>query len=226
MWSGNGSFSEDEDGLKVYGQMRDRGIKRHGRKPGGARALQSALLRCAAIALIATLVCPACVRSQQQAGEYQVKAAFLFNFGKFVEWPESSFAEKSSPFSICVLGEDPFGGTLDHTLEGKQVSNHPVRIVRTTDPALARQCQIVFVSASEKLHLSTVLRTLSGSNALLVGELPGFAAAGGAIEFTLQDNHVRFAINPDAIQRAGLQVSSQLLALANIVREERNGGNG
>ncbi|MGH9733855.1 MAG: YfiR family protein [Candidatus Acidiferrales bacterium] len=212
--------------MKECRQMRNGGANRHGSKPRGTRASKRALPWCAAIAIITTLLCPAGVRSQQQAGEYQVKAAFLFNFGKFVEWPESSFGEKNSPFSICVLGEDPFGGTLDHTLEGKQVLNRPVRLVRTTDPTVARQCQIVFVSASEKPHLSTVLRALSGSNALLVGELPGFAAAGGAIELTIEDSHVRFAINPEAIQRAGLQVSSQLLALAKIVREERNGGNG
>lgn len=206
--------------------MRGRGANVLGPRRRGIGGSRSALVLCATVAVLATLLCPPSVRSQQQAGEYQVKAAFLFNFGKFVEWPETSFAEKNSPFSVCVLGNDPFGATLDHTLEGKQVSNRPVRIVRTTDPALARQCQIVFVSASERPHLPAVLRVLGGSNALLVGELPGFAAAGGAIEFTIEDNHVRFAINPDAIQKAGLQVSSQLLALAKIVREGRNGGNG
>lgn len=207
-------------------KMRDRSTKLWARKAGRIDATQRALSWCATIAVVAASLCPAGARGQEQAGEYQVKAAFLFNFGKFVEWPESSFGGKSSPFSICVLGEDPFGTALDQTLEGKQLSNHPVRIMRTMDPTTVRQCQIVFVSGSEKSQLSAVFRVLRGSNALLVGELPGFAVAGGAIEFTLEDNHVRFAINPEAVQRAGLQISSQLLALAKIVHEERNGGNG
>jgi len=222
----DGSSSEDEDDLKASRHMRDHGAHLRARTTGGTHAAQGVGSWCATIAVIATLLCPAVARSQEKAGEYQVKAAFLFNFGKFVDWPESSFAEKSSPFSICVLGEDPFGTALDQTLRGKELSNRPVRTVRTADPNAARQCQIVFVSASEKSELSGVFRALHGSNALLVAEIPGFAAAGGAIEFTMEDNHVRFAINPGAIQRAGLQVNSQLLALAKIVHDDRNGGNG
>lgn len=225
-WNGSFGEGEDEDDVKVSRQMLGRGAILRARKSGGILAARSAPRWCATIALIAALLCPAAVRGQGQAGEYQVKAAFLFNFGKFVEWPEASFAERNSPFSICVLGEDPFGKTLDETIQGKQLSNHPVRITRTMDPAVARQCQIVFVSGSEKPQLSAVFHALCGSNALLVGEIPGFAAAGGAIELTFEDNHVRFAINPGAIRRAGLQISSQLLALAKIVREERNDGNG
>jgi YfiR/HmsC-like len=173
--------------------------------------------------VLAALLWPPCV-SGQGTSEYQVKAAFLFNFGKFVEWPQASYASAKSPFSICVLGEDPFGAALDQTLHGKVIANRPVSVLRMKDAASAQHCQIVFVSSSEKSHLATTFASFRGSNALLVGETDGFAASGGAIQFTLEDNHIRFAINPDAIRRAGLQVSSQLLALAKIVRDERSGG--
>jgi len=172
---------------------------------------------------LAALLWPPCV-SGQGTSEYQVKAAFLFNFGKFVEWPQASYASAKSPFSICVLGEDPFGAALDQTLHGKVIADRQVSVLRTKDAASAQHCQIVFVSSSEKSHLATTFASFRGSNALLVGETDGFAASGGAIQFTLEDNHIRFAINPDAIRRAGLQVSSQLLALAKIVRDERSGG--
>lgn len=157
------------------------------------------------------------LRSQQGLGEYQVKAAFLFNFGKFVEWPEGSFLSDGAPFSICVLGDDPFHGAVD-ALHGKFIGHRPVEVWRIKDAQAGFRCQIVFVSESEKGHLQAIFSALRGSNALLVGETEGFAASGGAIQFVVEDNRVRFAINPDAIRRAGLQVSSRLLALAEIVQ--------
>ncbi len=188
--------------------------------------VRSPLVRCGTIVILVSLLYPAGARTQERAGEYQLKAAFLFNFGKFIEWPESSFAGTTSPFLVCVLGEDPFGKTLDQTLQGKQMANHPVRIVRAMDANGVRQCQIVFVSASEKPHLPAIFAALRGSNALIVGETSGFAASGGAIEFTMEEKHIHFTINLDAIQRAGLQISSQLLALARVVHDGRNYGNG
>jgi hypothetical protein len=193
-----------------------------GRQPG--RGTLGRTLRAGVVFILAALLWPPCVTGQQGPSEYQVKAAFLFNFGKFVEWPESTYASPKSPFSICVLGEDPFGAALDQTLHGKVIANRPVSVSRVKDAAPAQHCQIVFVSSSEKLHLATIFASFRGSNALLVGETDGFAAAGGAIQFTLEENHIRFAINPEAIRRAGLQISSRLLALARIVHDEPNGG--
>jgi YfiR/HmsC-like len=154
-----------------------------------------------------------------------VKAAFLVNFAKFVEWPESSYLGQGAPFSICVLGEDPFGDALND-LRGKFVLNRPVAVWRIKNADDGWRCQILFVSASEKSHLPAIFKALRGARTLLVGETDGFAASGGDIQFMLEDDHVRFAINPDAIRRAGLQVSSKLLALAKIVRDERTGGKG
>lgn len=162
--------------------------------------------------------------AQEGPSEYQVKAAFLFNFGKFVQWPQSSFTNPQAPFWVCVLGEDPFGSALDDTLRGKAIDGHPVSVTRIKDAASARGCQIVFVGASEKARLPAILGSLRAWNALVVGETEGFAASGGGIQFLLEENRVRFAINPDAIRRAGLQVSSRLLALAKIVRDAPGAG--
>ena len=159
-----------------------------------------------------------------QPSEYQLKAAFLFNFAKFIDWPDKSFATPQSPFMLCVIGQDPFGSALDEylakTMNGRtvQVAHFPSAGV----PGGVRRCQITFVSASEKLHFRDVVESLKGTSGLLVGDADGFVAAGGMIEFTLEDNHVRFAINPDAALRADLKVSSKLLALAKIVHDGAN----
>jgi hypothetical protein len=125
-----------------------------------------------------------------------------------------------------VIGQDPFGETLNQSLLGKTLGGRSVQIVRFPDEntlALARHCQIAFVSASEKSHFHDVIESLSGTTALLVGDADGFVASGGAIEFMVEDNHIRFAINPDAADRADLKVSSKLLDLAKIVHDGSNG---
>jgi len=157
-------------------------------------------------------------------GEYQVKAAFLFNFAKFIEWPASSFATSQSPFAICLLGQDPFGNILDDTLRGKAIGDRPIVTRRLKDKAETRSCQVVFVSSSESAHLAEIIGSMPGSKVLLVGETKGFAASGGTIEFTHEDNHVRFTINTDAADRSGLKFSSKLLALAKIVHDEGQSG--
>lgn len=158
-------------------------------------------------------------QSREPSG-YEVKTAFLFNFAKFIDWPPSSFATPQFPFTICVLGLDPFGNVLDEALQGKVIGDRPLALRRLKDKAEARRCQIVFVSSSESAHLAEILISLQGANVLLVGETNGFAASGGTIEFTLEENHVRFSINTDAVNRSGLRFSSKLLALAKIVRDQ------
>jgi hypothetical protein len=162
---------------------------------------------------------PAWSQSNANTG-YEIKAAFLFNFAKFIDWPPSSFSTPQSPYTICILGRDPFGNVLDETLKGKTIGDRPLAVRRLTDKAEARHCQIAFVSSSETAHLVEIVGSLQGANVLLVGESNGFAAMGGTIEFTLEDNHVRFAINTDAANRSGMKFSSKLLALAKIVHDE------
>lgn len=157
------------------------------------------------------------------SGEYQLKAAFLFNFAKFIDWPAASFAGPQANFSICILGADPFGPSMDELLQGKTIADRRVSIERSKQVSEVRHCQMVFVSASEKSRVREILDSLKGTNVLAVGETEGFAAAGGAIQFAIEDNHVHFVINTDAADRAGLKVSSNLLSLAHVVHDgEKN----
>jgi hypothetical protein len=175
--------------------------------------------------ILALILAPALPLQAQitQANEYQLKAAFLLNFAKFVDWPDKSFADAQAPFVVCVIGHDPFGSVLDDNLSGKSVRNRTVTVVRfpaTGSPEAARHCQIAFISSSEKIHLHDVIAAFQGQSVLLVGDADGFVESGGAIEFVLEEDHIRFVINPDAANRADLQVSSKLLALARIVRDD------
>ena len=177
--------------------------------------------------LILLAAAPFASSQSGQPTEYQLKAAFLFNFAKFIEWPEKSFGSPGSPFTVCVIGQDPFGAALEVSLLGKTMGSRAVQIMRfpnLTTLAEARHCQIVFISASEKIHFHEVIESLNNVDALLVGDTDGFVASGGTIEFTLEDNHIRFLINPDAAGRADLKVSSKLLALAKIVHDGSNNG--
>lgn len=170
--------------------------------------------------LVAILFHASTVRPQQgESGEYQLKAAFLFNFAKFVQWPPNSFPNPQSEFGICVLGDDPFGRSIDDVLHGKTIGEHPVMISRCRSLGEMTHCQMVFVSASERKRLPEVLAALKGTSTLAVGETDGFAASGGVIQFTLEEQRVRFIINVNAAERANLQISSKLLALAKLVRD-------
>jgi hypothetical protein len=160
---------------------------------------------------------PVSVAQSKSASEYEVKAAFLYNFAKFIDWPPNSFSSPQSPFQICILGADPFGRTMDEALQGKMVGSHLVAIQRDKEFADLRHCQMVFVSSSESSRLAKILESLRGSSVLVVGESEGFASAGGTIQFAIEQDRVRFLINPDAAENAGIKVSSKLLALAKIV---------
>jgi hypothetical protein len=152
--------------------------------------------------------------------EYQVKAAFVFNFTKFVEWPLDTFKSENAPIVLCVFGHDPFGSALDEIVRGKAINNHAVLARRITELPDLKSCQLVFVSSLEYKHLSEVLNSLKGASALVVGESEGFAERGGGIQFFLEDKKLRFAVNVDVIQRARLAVSSKLLMLAKIVHDQ------
>ena len=154
--------------------------------------------------------------------EYQVKAAFLYNFAKFIEWPEEN---PGVPLSICVLGQDPFGPLLDQMVEGKSIRGRALVVRRAADPAGLRSCGIVFVGATEMRHLGTIAKAAEAVHALTVGENDEFARTGGMIGFVLVDNKIRFEINVDAATRARLRISSQLLQVAHLVHDGRARGN-
>jgi|SRR5579872_372442 len=168
-----------------------------------------AFARLALLALIAT------IRAETPlADEYPVKAAFLFNFAKFVEWPADAFKSPADPIAICVLGQNPFGTALEDVVRGKTVANRTFVVRGISNAQQATTCQIVFVSASERKHFRFLLDGLKERSILTVGEGDDFTASGGIINFKLKDERVRIEIDPGAAGRAGLHISSKLLSLA------------
>lgn len=150
----------------------------------------------------------------QPPNEYQVKAAYLFNFGKFVRWHSNSNLSADQPFSICVLGQNPFGQALDSTVAGEMLNGRKVRTRRLASIQDGADCQIIFISASEDSRLKTILVGASRLSALTVSDIPHFAERGGMIELLTQDERIRFAVNLSTTEEAGLALSSDLLKVA------------
>lgn len=165
----------------------------------------------AAVALLLAVSLPC--RAQVAAGEYEVKAAFLPNFAKFVTWPLSTLPA-GAPFVIGIVGDDPFGSLLTHTIAGQFVDGHPLhaRYVRWNDDF--RGCQILFVASSELPHVAQILSEAAIAGALTVADFESFARRGGMIELRMVGNRVRFEINAAAAAASGLRISSRLLTLA------------
>jgi hypothetical protein len=151
--------------------------------------------------------------------EYQVKAAYLSNFGRFVGWSGSA-AGGDSPFYVCVLGEDPFGAALDSALAGQKIGPSPLAARRISRIEDAQDCRILFISSSENSRIKTILESLGRMSILTVGETPDFLKRGGMIQFVPEGKRVRFSINLAAAQRAGLNPGSDLLKVAAAVRRE------
>lgn len=151
------------------------------------------------------------------SSEHQVKAAFLYHFSQFVDWPEGTFKEASSPLTYCTLGEDPFQGALEASLNGKTVGTRPIRVLHFKQQKDIQGCQVLFIGPVEKRALSGVLASLKDNAVLTVGESDQFVETGGMIGFLLEDNKIRFEINLEAAERAKLKMSSRLLALAKTV---------
>lgn len=165
------------------------------------------------------LLCEIAARPQNSPSEYQLKAAFLFNFAKFVEWPSDTFPNATSPITLCIFRHDPFGNALDDVIRGKTINNRELVARRIHELAELKNCQVLFVDEREEKQLPEILASLKGASSLVVGEGTDFAERGGAIQFFLENNKLRFAINVDAVQRSRLQASSKLLALARIVHD-------
>jgi YfiR/HmsC-like len=151
------------------------------------------------------------------AGEYQIKAAFLYNFAKFVEWPPTSFSNASAPLRICVFGRDPFGQGLRDIVNGKTVNGRKLEVDYGVDLQEARSCHILFIASSEKPRLKQIVESLRGTAALTVSDTEGFAEQGGTINFVLENNRVQFEVNRKAAEDAGLKISSKLLSVAKLV---------
>jgi len=146
--------------------------------------------------------------------QYQVKAAYLLNFGKFVEWPAKPGTASDEPFHICVLGKDPFGTSLDAALAGETINRAPLAARRIAKPQDAAACRILFISTSEQESLKSVLQSLEKIPVLTVSDIAQFVRQGGMIQFVFSGNRVRFDVNLVAARAAGLNLSSELLKVA------------
>lgn len=169
-----------------------------------------------ALGLLIALLPQAPARSAQ-AGEYEVKAVFLFNFSQFVDWPESAFETPGSPFVIGVLGEDPFGAILDEVVRGETVHGRPMVVRRYRSTKEIEDCHILFIARSERQALGEILADLQNRSILTVGDLDDFAARGGMITLVERTQRIRLQINLAAARRVNLAISSKLLMPAEIV---------
>lgn len=161
---------------------------------------------------------------QPKATESQVQAAYLYNFGKFVEWPANAAGTQSNYFNICVYGQDPFGATLNVTVAGGVIGGKGVIAKRIVDAHEAINCQILFISSSEDTRLKNILEALNGAAVLTVSDMPKFSQRGGMIQFILEGKRVRFQVDLTATQNAGLTLSSELLKVAAAVKRNPNPG--
>ena len=150
--------------------------------------------------------------------EYEIKAAFLFHFAQFVEWPARAFKDANSPLTYCTFGADPFRGSLDESLRGKTIGERRIRVQHLKQAEGIQDCQVLFIGGAEtKRAAAGILANVKGSAILTVGESQDFAEDGGMIEFCLEGNKIRFNINLATVSEAKLKMSARLLTLAKTV---------
>jgi hypothetical protein len=172
----------------------------------------------AAAMLMAVQLAAGEVVTPPRSPEYLIKAAYLYNFAMFVEWPEEAFASANSPIVVGVVGDDPFGAALDRTVLDKRINNRRIEIRRLRiEDEDVRRCHILFLSPAESAHLPDLAQRIGRLSVLIVGDDSDTLTRGGTIAFSVKDNKVGFAINLAAARRARLAISSKLLNLARVV---------
>jgi len=197
----------------VTGNSQNSQNRQHSRRPGWRNRVISAL----AATLLACIPALSGIAGQTSA-EYRIKAAFLYNFTSFVTWPEDPAGASGFGFTLCVLGDDPFGNLLDK-LAGKSVNGAQLVIRRLDDLVLLEECRLVFISETASDQIDDALARLHELPVLTVSDIHGFTERGGIIEFRIVANKVRFDINLGAAESAGLGISSKLLSLATRFRQ-------
>lgn len=156
------------------------------------------------------------------APEYQVKAAFLYNFIRFIDWPPDAFSSPEAPFVIGILGNDPFGRYIDEIVKGEKAGNHPIVVQRYRNIKDIVHCHILFINTGEAIHLKEILSFTDRRSILTVSDSGNFTASGGIIGFFKEENKVRLQINIASARNAQLDISSKLLSLARIVNPATN----
>ena len=179
------------------------------RKP----ALWLALL----VAILSPLIGVVPAIAQNDTLEYAIKAAYLYKFTPFIEWPASAFAGPTSPFYVCILGGDPFGSTLDQALSDHQVGEHPVKLRRLRTVDTAADCHILYLGTAPAQEAAAALAKVRGSPVLTVTE-QNRGVAGGVVQFVVKGGHVRFTIDAGAASTNRVVISAKLLSLAASVK--------
>ena len=176
------------------------------------------------IAVLVSLSLAVSVRAQSAdpdgSSEYLIKAGFIYNFAQLVQWPDAAFPQSDSPIVIGIVGNDPFGATIDSVVQGKKLNGRSLVVKRFRwgkDTREIKDCNILFVSSSERERLDEIIQAVKSLPILTIGETPGFATRGGIINLTLEGNRVRFEVDIEAAKQANVNISSRLLALARIV---------
>ena len=146
--------------------------------------------------------------------EYDLKAAFLYHFARFVEWPTNAFSNATSPFVIGVLGDSPFDDKLDRLVQKKDINGHPFVVRAMRAPVEAKNCHLLFICDSERKRVGEIIRLVRDAPVLTVSDIDHFLTADGMIELMMEGNKVRFAINNAAAKQAGLRISTKLLSLS------------
>lgn len=177
-------------------------------------------------ATVLALVCASSAAKAQSAPltEDQIKAGFLFNFTKFVEWPPEIFGGANSPIVMGIVGDSLVGKLLTEVATGKSVNGRPVMVKQLKEGQDLKTCQIIFLGSSDEKHMFQLLEGLKESSVLTVGEMPGFIHAGGMINFFIEENKVRLEINLDAATRVRLKISAKVIAVARLVPQNTGKG--
>jgi len=158
---------------------------------------------------------PSTLRAQPR--EYQIKAAFVYNFAQFVLWPETAFTNATQPFQIGILGENPFGKALEETVKGEAIKGHPITVVESSHIEKLSGCQIIFVSKSAAAHPDDIFQKRDSRPVLTVSQDPDFIQHGGIINLYRDGAKIHFEINPDAAEKSGLKLGSELLSVGKVV---------
>jgi hypothetical protein len=211
-------LEQDSATMTNTGSRPGSAVEREATSPSSLRRFPASGRLSLVIALTVLFLLPTGRVGAQEANEYEVKAAYLYNFARFVEWPDNVRLDPHGPLVIAILGKDPFGGEIDRFIEGKTVNGRRLVIKRFSSLEAYEQCHILFVSSSEKRNLPRILALVRSSSVLTVSETDRFAQIGGIINFITIENSIRFEINQAAAERVGLKISYKLLSLGRVVR--------
>jgi YfiR/HmsC-like len=181
----------------------------------GSKSLKA--LSLGVLLVTASSVQPRANPESSGTSEYDVKAAFLFHFAQFVEWPSGAFKDAGTPLIYCTTGEDVFRGSLDESVKGKRIGNHELRVRHLKERERIDGCHVLFLSTVQRGLQAELLASANGHPVLTVGETEHFVQQGGIIGFCLEDKKIRFEINLEPAGRAQLKISAKLLALARTV---------